>query len=142
MGSLNIYLAFNGNCETAFQHYKKVFGGEFMTHMTFGEMPDGPPLPEESKNLLMHVSLPIKGNVLMGCDMPTSMPPATIGNNFNISVNVDSEAEGDKIFSGLSEGGKVTMPMQKTFWSPYFGMFTDQFGIQWMVGIDGGPLEK
>lgn len=135
MSALNLYLAFNGNCETAFQYYKKVFGGEFITHMTFGETPGGSPVPEASKDLLMHVSLPVKGNVLMGCDMPLSMPPATFGNNFNISVNADTTEEADKIFNGLSKGGTVTMPMQKTFWSPYFGMLTDQFGIQWMVGL-------
>ena len=134
MAILNPYLNFNGNCEEAFNYYKSVFGGEFVTVMKYGEMPGEQPMSEADKKKLMHVSLPIgKGTTLMGSDMPESMPAVIIGNNFTISVNVDNEAEADKIFDGLAAGGKVSMPMQNTFWSPYFGMCADRFGIQWMV---------
>jgi PhnB protein len=68
---------------------------------------------------------------------PTPFGQATIqGNNFNISVNTDSQEEADKIFNGLSAGGKTIMPMNKTFWGSYFGMLTDKFGIQWMVSFE------
>ena len=65
---------------------------------------------------------------------------ANIGNNFSISVNADTDAEADKLFNGLSAGGKVTMPMEKTFWGSYFGMLVDKFGIQWMVSCE--PKQK
>ena len=137
MATLNPYLNFNGNCEEAFNYYKSVFGGEFVTVMKYGEMPGEQPMSEADKKKLLHVSLPIgKGTTLMGSDMPESMPAVIIGNNFTISVNVDNEAEADKIFDGLAAGGKVSMPMQKTFWSPYFGMCADRFGIQWMVNCN------
>jgi PhnB protein len=72
----------------------------------------------------------------MGCDSFEAFGQTTIiGNNFSISINTESEDEADRLFNGLSAGGKVTMPMNKTFWSSYFGMFTDKFGIQWMVSI-------
>jgi PhnB protein len=72
----------------------------------------------------------------MGSDRPTAMGQGTIGNNFSISINTGSEDEANNLFNGLSAGGQVTMPLQKTFWGAYFGMFTDQFGIQWMVNYD------
>jgi PhnB protein len=93
---------------------------------------------EEDKNKIMHVSLPIsKETVLMGSDAGcdwTSQFKA--GNNFSISINAESKEEAEKLFAGLSAGGMVTMPMADTFWGAYFGMFTDKFGINWMVNYD------
>lgn len=141
MTTVNIYLTFDGNCKEAFEFYKSVFGGEFPYVGTFGEMPqhDGmPAINEEMKNRIMHITLPIsKETCLMGSD--TGGEWATNfknGNNFSVSVNTDSVEEADRIFNGLSEGGKVTMPMAKTFWESYFGMFTDKFGINWMVNFE------
>ena len=89
----------------------------------------------------MHVSLPISSEtVLMGSDSSEAFGMATtMGNNFSISINAESVEESDRLFNGLSEGGKVTMPMANTFWGAYFGMFTDKFGIQWMVNHDVNP---
>ena len=86
----------------------------------------------------MHISLPIgNSSILMGSDSSDAFGQANIaGNNFNISVNATSEKEADKFYNGLSNGGKQTMPMSKTFWGSYFGMLEDQFGIQWMVSYD------
>lgn len=141
MTTVNIYLTFDGNCKEAFEFYKSVFGGDFPYVGTFGEMPqhDGmPAINEEMKNRIMHITLPIsKETCLMGSD--TGGEWATNfknGNNFSVSVNTDSIEEADRIFNGLSEGGKVTMPMAKTFWESYFGMFTDKFGINWMVNFE------
>jgi len=137
MAAINPYLTFDGNCDEAFEFYKSVFGGDFLTMMRFGDMDTGQPVQESEKNRVMHVALPIgPGNILMASDIPAAMGPLTIGNNFSISINADSEAEADKLFAGLSAGGKVTMPMGKVFWGAYFGMFTDKFGIQWMINYD------
>jgi PhnB protein len=141
MSSVNIYLNFNGNCEAAFTFYKSVFGGEFPYIGRFGEMPpaENYTVPESEANKIMHVSLPIsKETVLMGSDTAGPMAAGfTVGNNFSISINAESKEEAEKLFNGLSAGGKVTMPLSKTFWSESFGMFTDKFGINWMISFDG-----
>ncbi|MGM9475560.1 VOC family protein [Pedobacter sp. GSP4] len=144
MASINPYLTFNGNCEAAFTFYKSVFGGEFPYIGKFKDMPPAEgsaPLSAEDGEKIMHVSLPIsKETILMGSDTAEAFGPAvTEGNNFAISINTDSTEEADRLFNGLSAGGKVTMPMNKTFWGAYFGMFTDQFGINWMVNFDENP---
>ena len=141
MATVNAYLTFDGNCEAAFNFYKTAFGGNFREFSRFGEIPpqDGmPPLSEEMGNRIMHVSLPISAEtILMGSDIiPGMSPKITAGNNFSISLGVDSKEEADKIFAALSAGGNVTMPLDVTFWGAYFGMWTDQFGINWMVNYD------
>lgn len=140
MASVNVYLNFNGNCEEAFNFYKSVFGGEFPYIGRFKDMPpqEGVKMTDEMANRIMHVSLPIsKETMLMGSDTGGEWAPDfKQGNNFSISINADSKDEADRLFSGLSKGGKVTMPMEKTFWGDYFGMFTDKFGINWMVSFN------
>lgn len=139
MAKVNVYLTFNGNCEEAFNFYKSVFGGDFMYIGRFGEMPrqEGMTVSEEEKNLIMHVSLPVsKETILMGSDSSSYSGKVKFGNNFSISINADSREEADRFFNALSEGGKVTMPMNETFWGAYFGMFEDKFGINWMVNFD------
>ncbi len=139
MARVNSYLTFNGNCEEAFDFYKSVFGGDFTYKGRFKDMPpiEGKSAPPGEAEKIMHVSLPISNEtMLMGCDHLDFLGGATLmGNNFAISITADNNAEADKLFNGLSAGGKITMPMQQTFWSAYFGMFTDKFGIQWMVGV-------
>lgn len=141
MKSVNCYLTFNGNCEEAFEFYRSVLGGEFLSINRFKDMPpqEGmPPIPEEMGNQLMHVTLPVGRNtVLMGSDAGGEWAPRIIeGNNFSLSISTDSREEADRIFAGLSEGGTVTMPMGDTFWGSYFGMFTDRYGINWMVSFE------
>lgn len=138
MATINPYLNFMGNTEEAFNFYKSVFGGEFKEFQRFKDTPEAGRVPDNEKNKLMHIALPIgKNNTLMATDALESMGHTiTIGNNFQLSVAADSESEADKLFSGLSEGGKPTMPLQKTFWGSYFGMVTDKFGINWMVSYD------
>lgn len=143
MATVNVYLTFNGNCEAAFNFYKSVFGGEFPYIGKFKDMPkqegdDCPPMSEEDGERIMHVSLPVsKETILMGSDTGGQWAANfKEGNNFSISINTESKEEADKLFAGLSAGGQVTMPMNKTFWGAYFGMFTDQFGISWMVNFD------
>lgn len=137
MVTVNTYLNFNGNCEEAFNFYKSVFGGEFNYIGRFSEMPKGGgfEVPESYKNKIMHIGLSIGNTVLMGCDTIEGdwAPPFVQGNNFSISIHPDSKKEADELFHNLSAGGQVTMPMDDTFWGDYFGMFTDKFGINWMI---------
>ena len=143
MTTVNTYLTFNGNCEKAFNFYKSVFGGEFRHIGKFSDMPADPnckPMPKEELNRIMHVSFPIGNTVLMGSDTGGEWASNfKQGTNFSVSINTDSQKEADRLFSELSKNGQVIMPMNKTFWDSYFGMFTDQFGIQWMVSFDEIP---
>jgi PhnB protein len=142
MAQVNPYLIFNGDCEAAFNLYKSVFGGEFPYMGRFGEMPPAegqPELPENEKNLIMHVSLPIGNTIIMGSDSNSQAGNVKMGENVSISINTESRAEADKIFNGLSDGGMVKMPMTDTFWGAYFGMFVDKFGIHWMINFDEVP---
>ena len=103
--------------------------------MTFGEAPEGTPVPPDAKDLVMHMSMPLGGVTLMGCDAPKGRE-ATLG-GFQISVTDNNADEVERIFDALKEGGTVQMPLDKTFWSPLFGMCTDKFGVGWMVGVPG-----
>lgn len=141
MAQVNPYLNFTGTCEAAFDFYKSVFGGEYPYVGRYKDMPpqDGmPPMTEEEGAKIMHMSLPIsKETILMGSDVGGAWAEhALVGNNVQLSVNADSEEEVQRIFAGLFEGGKITMPLDKTFWGALFGMFTDKFGINWLVNYD------
>lgn len=140
MPTVNLYVTFNGNCRDAFNFYKSIFGGEFHNFSTFEEMPaqEGlPPISDDEKNKIMHVSLPISNETfLMGSDVVDWSPKIIFGNNFTISVSVDSKDEADKIFNGLAKDGNITMPLANTFWGSYFGMLTDKFGINWMMSCE------
>ena len=143
MASINPYLVFNGNCEEAFLFYQSVFGGEFPYVGKFSDMPVGdenPTLSEDDANKIMHISLPIgKDSVLMGSDSNSASGEVTFGGNMSISINTESKQEADRLFDGLSAGGNPFMPMNQTFWGAYFGMFTDKFGVNWMVNFDEMP---
>jgi PhnB protein len=141
MLSATIYLTFNGNCEEAFNFYQSVLGGELKDLTRFSEMPpqEGmPPMSTEMSNLLMHVELEVNSKTkIMGSDTGGEWAGSFIqGNNFSISISADSKEAADQLCSGLSAGGQITMPMDQTFWSAYFGMLTDRFGINWMISVD------
>jgi PhnB protein len=137
MPVLNPYLNFKGNTEEAFNFYRSVFGGEFSSVVRFKDTPESARVPEHEKNMLMHIALPIgKGNMLMATDALESMGHrVTPGDNISLSLNTESKEEADRLFTGLSEGGKVDVPMSKMFWGDYFGMFRDKFGVQWMISF-------
>ena len=140
MTTVNAYLTFNGNCEEAFNLYRSVFGGEFPYLGRYKDMPQEEGKKTDSKDAekIMHVSLPIsKETMLMGSDTGGDWASNfSRGNNIAVSISTDSNGEADRLFNGLSAGGNVTMPMNKTFWGDYFGMFTDKFGINWMVSFN------
>lgn len=135
MAALNPYLNFDGKTEEAFNFYKSVFGGEFDVLQRIKEIPGGDQYPPNEQNRVMHVSLPIgKSGTLMGSDtLPSMGHTLTQGNNVHLAISPDSEQEAKRIFDGLSAGGKVVMPLEKTFWGALFGMFSDKFGVLWMV---------
>ena len=139
MALINPYIHFNGNAEEAFTFYKSVFGGEFAKIMRYKDL-SGPehPIAENDANRLMHISLPIgKTNVLMGSDVLEMMGRVTENDNRNtIAISAESREEADKLFNGLSEGGKIEMPLADGPLEAYFGMFTDKYGIEWMVNFD------
>lgn len=133
MIKLNPYLNFNGNCEEAFNYYKKVFGGEFSYFSRMSDM-ENKDITEEDKNLIMHISLPIGRDVLMGSDVSTAMKPIfRQGNNNYINLSPTSKEEADRLFNELSDGGEIEMTMEEMFWGDYFGSFRDKFGIYWMI---------
>ncbi len=136
---INPYLNFDGNAEQAFQMYQSVFGGE-LSMMRMDSAPGLDNLPDEEKNLLMHVSLPMgDGQFLMASDCLKSQGQALIsGNNNYISIIPDSREEADRLFNALSAGGVVEMPMEDMFWGDYFGSFKDKYGICWMINFPNG----
>jgi PhnB protein len=136
MPSLNPYLAFDGNCEEAFEFYRSVFGGEFSDVNRFSEAP-GSDTADADK--IMHISLPLaEGQILMGSDRPSEMGPGTFGDSVSLSIAPDDAGQARRVFDALSEGGKVTMPYERQFWGADFGMCIDRFGINWMVNYTPG----
>lgn len=138
MARTSTYLNFSRETEEAFIFYKSVFGGEFEGGLhRMGEVPveEGKqPLSEADAQLVMHVALPILGgHMLMGTDAPESLGfHVESGNNVYINLEPDTRAETERLFAGLSAGGKVEMPLQVMFWGDYFGSCTDKFGVRWM----------
>ncbi|HBG58318.1 VOC family protein [Proteiniphilum sp. UBA1028] len=135
MAKLNPYLNFDGTCEEAFNFYKSVFGGEFTYLSRMGEFNvEGMDISDEDRSRVMHVSLPVGENILMGSDVPGHMKSQfKPGNNNYISLTPDSREEADRLFNELSVGGEVEMPMEEMFWGDYFGNFRDKYGIWWMI---------
>jgi len=133
MKVVNPYLNFNGNTEEVFNFYKSVFGGEFAMVSRFKDTPGCENMPEAEQNHIMHIVLPIGNNVIMGTDVPKSMPQVTAGSNISLCISVESREEANRLYNALAEAGKASMPMQDMFWGDYYGMLTDKFEIQWMV---------
>ena len=129
------YLFFAGRCDEALEFYRTAVGATVEFLMRYKENPDSMPpgtLPPGFEEKVMHVTFRIGGSTLMGsagCDTTTRF------GGFNLSLAFPTEAEAEQAFAALSQGGQVRMPMTQTFWSPRFGMVTDQFGLGWMVTV-------
>ena len=140
MASVSIYLNFAGNAEEAFNHYRKVFNTEFSSPlMRMGDMPpnpSAPKLPESEMGKVMHVAMPILGGTqIMATDVLESMGhKLQEGNNVTISLNPDTKAEADRLFKGLSDGGKDAVAPHDEFWG-YWGTCKDRFGVRWMFNV-------
>ena len=138
MATINSYINFNGDAEEAFNFYKSVFGGEFKTIVRFKDIESAEfPVPENEADKIMRIVLPIGGNTLIANDVPESMGPVSENENRSkISVSAECREVADKIFTGLSAGGAVEMPMSESPWGTYFAMFRDKYGIEWTIEFD------
>ena len=135
MLQIQAYLHFMGRTEEAMNFYKSVLGGEFTTFSRFRDVPGGELMSAADQQKIIHISLTTPGGVvIMATDSLESMEQqVSFGNNIHLCIQAESEAEVDKLFAALSSGGKVEMPVNKTFWNAYFGMCQDKFGVQWMI---------
>jgi PhnB protein len=138
MAQINPHINFNGNAEEAFTFYKSVFGGEFAMIMRFKDLSSPEfPVAEKDANKIMHIALPIGKNILMANDVPEILGRVNENENRSkISISAESKEEADKLFNGLSAGGKIEMTIADSPWGSYFGMFRDKYGIEWMVDFD------
>ena len=129
------YIFFGGHCKEALDFYRTALGAQVDMLMTYKESPEPPPpgqLPPGYENKIMHASFRIGDTPLMGSD-GCGEDPGFKG--FTLALNVATEAEADRYFNALADGGKINMPLSKTFWSPKFGMVEDRFGMDWMVSV-------
>ena len=131
---LNAYLLFDGQCEEAFNFYHQCLGGKIETMLPHEGTPAAPHVTPEWQKKILHARLVVGDAVLMASDAPPDRQAKPQG--FSVSIQVKDPAEATRIFQALSEKGKITMPLGSTFWSPQFGMFTDRFGIPWMVNCE------
>ncbi|MDP2629073.1 MAG: VOC family protein [Candidatus Harrisonbacteria bacterium] len=129
--TLSPYLNFNGNCREAMQFYQSVLGGE-LTMQSYGEA--GYSDSSAQKDKIIHASLKSNDLSLMACDGPQEKA-VTFGNNVHLSINGSEEKTLREYFEKLSAGGIISMPLEKQFWGDIFGMFTDKFGVHWMINI-------
>jgi PhnB protein len=125
------YLFFDGRCDEALEFYKKAIAARVDMLMRFKDAPDQSMVTPASKDKVMHAQVQIGDAKVLASDGRCLGKPNFQG--FALAISANSEAEADKVFAALGEGGQVTMPMAKTFFSPRFGMLTDKFGVGWMV---------
>lgn len=128
---LHTYLNYGGNCEQAFKFYEKHLGGTITMLMRHGEQPDASKVPEEWKNAVLHARMDLGGTELLGADIPPDrFQPIR---SAYLTLTLDSDAEADRVFALLTDGGQVFMPMQDTFFASRFAMLRDRFGTSWML---------
>ena|SRR3989338_8986246 len=136
MTTINPWINFNGNAEEAFTFYKSVFGGDFTKVIRFKDLANPEyPVAEKDENKIMLIALPIgKNNMLMANDVPEVLGQVNENENRSkISISTESKEEADRVFNGLSSGGKIEVPMSDGPWGSYFGMFRDKYGIEWII---------
>ena len=137
---LSPYLTFKGDCEAAFKFYEKCLGGKIVVLVPHAGTPMEQQVPPEWRNKILHVRLDVGDNILMGSDAPPDRYEPQKG--FSVSLEVDKPADAERMFNALAEKGKVTMPIQKTFWAERFGMLVDRFGTPWMINCEGQEAAK
>lgn len=144
---LNAYLNFNGNCAEALDFYERHLGGRVEFRLTYGE---APPMPSDQADQpgcagmdfpagwdakIMHARMALGNTVIMVSDVPPAMYRPAGG--IEMTLNVDTPQEAERLFAALSEGGEVKMPLAETFWAEKFGSVTDRFGIPWLINCEG-----
>lgn len=125
------YLFFEGRCEEAARFYERALGAKIEALMRFKDSPDPGMCPSSDENKIMHMNLRIGDQTIMASDGRCEDRPSFQG--FALSLNVTKEAEAERLFAALADGGQVQMPLTKTFYSPRFGMVSDRFGVPWMI---------
>jgi len=123
------YVNFAGKCAEAFNYYEKHLGGTIGMMMTHAQAPDQSKVDAGWKDAVLHARISVGGTELMGADIPSAQPMRSA----YLSLSVDSDADAERIFAALSDGGEVFMPMQETFFATRFGQLRDRFGINWMI---------
>ena len=131
---LNAYLLYNGDCEAAFKFYEKCLGGKIEALLVYTGTPSEQQVPAGWRNKILHARMTVGDAVLMASDAPPGRYEQPKG--FAVSLQVKDPAQAERFFKALSEGGKVHMPMEQTFFAARFGMLVDQFGIPWMVNCE------
>lgn len=135
MSKLQPYVFFNGNCAEAMRAYERILGGE-LSLMTVGESPDAQQFGPEAKERILHGSLDLgDDDLLLASDWMDPSPYKGV-HGTALSLTYATKPEAARVFNALAEGGRVTMPLEKTFWSEAFGMLVDRFGVSWMVGLE------
>jgi PhnB protein len=128
---LNAHLSFHGECEAAFRFYEECLDGKIAFQLTYAETPMAGDVPEEWRGKILHVRLDVGNDILTGADSWPGDAKAMKG--FTMALHFNDAAQVERVFGRLAEGGKVTMPLQKTFWTSHFGVLTDRFGVPWMI---------
>ena len=128
---INPYMSFNGDCKAAFALYEKCLGGKIEMSMTYAGSPMASQVPAEWGDKILHITMSLGDQRLQGADAPPGRYEKPQG--FSVALALDDTAEASRIFKELSDGGTVQLPLQETFWAAAFGMFTDRFGIPWII---------
>jgi PhnB protein len=128
------YLSFNGQCEAAFKFYEQCLGGQIGPIFRYAGSPMANTVPADWSEKVMHGSVTVGGQVLMGGDVAPDRYEQPKG--VSLSIQITSADEAERIFRALAEDGKVVVPLEKTFWAERFGMIVDRFGIPWLVNCD------
>jgi PhnB protein len=129
------YLSFKGDCETAFKFYEQSLGGKPSALFRYAGSPMADQVLADWQDKVMHASLTLGDQVLMGGDVAPGQYEEPKG--FSLSIQTNSTTEAERIFGELAKGGRVVMPLEKTFWAARFGMVVDRFGIPWLINCEG-----
>lgn len=132
---MNPYLSFKGDCEAAFKFYERSLGAQLGSIFRYGGSPMAGDVPADWSDKVMHGSLSLGDQVLMGGDVPPDRYEAPKG--FSLSLQIMNTAEAERIFQALVEGGQIMVPLAKTFWAERFGMVVDRFGTPWLINCEG-----
>ena len=129
------YLSFKGDCEAAFKFYEQCLGAQLGALFRYAGSPMADQVPADWSDKIMHGSLTLGDQVLMGGDAPPDQYEEPKG--FSLSLQIESTADAERIFHGLALDGRIVMPLEQTFWAARFGMIVDRFGIPWLINCDG-----
>lgn len=132
---VSTHLIFRGQCEAAFTFYERTLGGTILTMLAYGDSPLAQQVSPEWRRKIVHATLTVGGRALTGADvLPAEYAPPQ---GFYVLLGVDGRREAERIFHAMAVGGAVKLPIQKTFWSPCFGVLIDAFGIPWEINAEG-----